>query len=109
MFCMTLPLSVSKIWQLDNHRFAIAWSDGLKQEWRLSTLQRNCPCAGCVDETSGKRINDPSKISEEVTALQLSNMGRYALKIHYSSGCSHGIYSFPLLRQLGTPLLPGNT
>lgn len=101
---MTSPLSVSKIWQIDNYRFAIEWNDGLKQEWRLSTLQRNCPCASCVDEVSGKRINDPKLVPDNVTALQLSNMGRYALKIRFSTGCNYGIYSFPLLRQLGTPL-----
>ena len=39
--------------------------------------------------------------SDEVEALQIVNVGRYALKIDFTKGCSRGIYPFSLLRSLG--------
>lgn len=72
--------------------FVIEWSDGKKLRFQLADLQNHCPCAACKDKTS--RI-------EKAEARGLTNVGRYALKIDFLVGCTQGIYSFELLRQLG--------
>lgn len=91
---------VEKIFQKDKHTFNVEWSDGLKVDFRLSSLQRKCPCAGCVDEITGKRLNDEKMTPEDLKASAIQSVGRYALRISFTSGCSKGIYSFDFLRKL---------
>lgn len=94
-------LGICKIFQKNNHNFVIEWSDGVAKEYRLSDLQQRCPCANCVDELTGKRKRDEKSVQDDVRAIRIVSVGRYALKIHFSSGCSTGIYSFDMLRELG--------
>ena len=91
---------VEKIIQKDKHTFTVEWSDGLIVDFRLSDLQRLCPCAGCTDESTGKRLIDASAIADDLKASAIETVGRYALRINFNSGCSKGIYSFDFLRQL---------
>ncbi len=95
-----MPLFICRIWQKDNHIFSIEWSDGQIQDFRLSEVQRNCPCAHCTDELTGKRLLDPQIVSENVKAIAIRSVGRYGLQIQFSSGCSMGIYSFDQLRKM---------
>ena len=37
---------IKKIEQSDNNSFHIEWSDQTTKNYKLSHLQRNCPCAG---------------------------------------------------------------
>ena len=97
---MNKHLVIFNIRQKDNTSFAIEWSDGAIQEFRLSTLQRLCPCAKCVDETTGKPLLDPATVDENVRAISLRSVGRYGLQIKFTSGCSFGIYSFETLRRM---------
>lgn len=94
------PLLIRQIKQKDNYTFSIIWNDGKEQCFRLSTLQRLCPCAQCCDEQTGQRLNNPVGIKDDVRAFHIRNVGRYALKIYFTSGCSTGIYSFDFLRRL---------
>lgn len=95
---MNTYLFVRKIWQKDNHVFSIEWNDGAIQDFRLSDLQRKCPCARCVDETTGKQLLDPATVPDDVRAIAIRSVGRYGLRIHFASGCSMGIYCFDQLR-----------
>ncbi len=100
---MTSPaVLVHKIFQTDNHHFTIEWSDGQKTTYRLSDLQKSCSCAHCVDEMTGKRVLDPTTIQQDVRATRIMNVGRYALKIQFTSGCSYGIYRFDFLHSFKT-------
>lgn len=91
-------LLVKKIVQKDNHTFSIVWSDNTECSYRLSHLQAICPCAGCVDELTNRRI--AKSIQEDVKAVVIQSVGRYALRIRFTSGCSSGIYTFEMLRGL---------
>ncbi|GAB4226096.1 MAG: hypothetical protein Tsb0021_01790 [Chlamydiales bacterium] len=93
------PLSLRRIWQKDNFTFCIEWSDGREQSFRLSELQKSCPCAACVDEDTGKRLADPKAVDPNLKALKIENVGRYALRVSFTSGCSYGIYTFRYLRE----------
>ncbi len=91
---------IRKIYQKDLTRFTIEWTDGGRCDYRLCDLQRQCPCARCRDELTGKVLIDPCLISDEVQAYRIVSVGRYALKIEFTSGCSKGIYSYRLLLDL---------
>lgn len=84
---------VKKIKQKDNFTFTIEWDDGQLQSFRLSNLQKHCPCANCYE--------NKSKQNEEVKAHKIVSVGRYALRIYFTEGCSKGIYSYEQLRQIG--------
>ena len=59
-----------------------------------------CPCAGCVDEWTGRRVLKSEDVSEDISPSSLEVVGRYALRVHWSDGHSHGIYTFESLRNL---------
>jgi ATP-binding protein involved in chromosome partitioning len=92
---------IVKIEQVDNYRFKIEWNDGITHTFLLSDVQKQCPCAACVDEKTGKKVLDPSTIPYDVKASKISNVGRYALRVFFTSGCKNGIFSFDHLYQLG--------
>lgn len=90
---------VKHIAQKDNFTFTIIWSDGVTKDYRLNELQMRCPCANCVDEITGKRLSSANQVREEVKAKKVTSVGKYALRIDFTSGCSHGIYTFDMLRE----------
>lgn len=87
---------VTEIKQKDNYTFTLAWNDGMRSDYRLSTLQQHCPCAGCR-EGGAKSLQG----GDDVRAKRIVSVGRYALRIEYTGGCSAGIYGYDLLRALG--------
>lgn len=93
-------LAVKQVWQPDSNHLNIEWSDGISSHFRLSELQKLCPCAGCVDENTGQRKVLSTPVKDDVSAFSVSNVGRYAIRIQYSSGCSTGLYSYNFLRNL---------
>jgi len=90
---------IRRIFQKDRYRFTIEWTDGKIIDYRLSDLQRHCTCAKCRDELTGRFLVDPAAIDENVEAVQIESVGRYGLRIDFTSGCSKGIYSFMFLRK----------
>lgn len=84
--------------QTDPHTIKIEWKDGMMRYHRLSDLQKLCPCAGCVDEVTHLRRSTAPQVAENVEVLSLRSVGRYAIKIQFSSGCSNGIYDLASLR-----------
>ncbi len=97
---MNSPLFLRQIWQKNNETFSIQWNDGLIQDFRLCDLQRQCPCAHCTDEITGKRLLDSKMVSDDVRAVFIRSIGRYGLRIQFTSGCSTGIYTFDRLRKM---------
>ncbi|CRX39034.1 DUF971 domain-containing protein [Estrella lausannensis] len=94
---MSKSLFLKKIWQLDNFSFGIEWSDGKSMAYKLDDLQRTCPCALCMEGRSKGGASLPG----EVSATGIESVGRYAIKIRFTRGCSLGIYDFDLLYSLG--------
>lgn len=82
---------IKKIVQKDNHTFTIEWSDGKIADYRLNQLQQICPCAKCKEFS----LKD---LQENVRCKNIQSVGRYALRIEFTSGCSSGIYDFDFLR-----------
>ena len=78
----------------------IAWSDGKESMLKTFDLRSSCPCAACVDETTGRKILKPESLPADIWPQQISPVGRYALNFQWSDGHSSGIYTFESLRQL---------
>ena len=78
----------------------ITWADNFVSNFTAPELRRVCPCAQCVNEWTGQRMLKPENISEELTIVDVSIVGRYALNFRWSDGHDTGIYSFKYLRDL---------
>lgn len=79
---------------------SILWDDGHNGYFNHRFLRGNCPCAVCVNEITGQRIIGVNEVPENVKALDLEVVGRYALRFLWSDAHDTGIYPFVLLRKL---------
>lgn len=77
--------------------------DGLIIDWQQSghsafyparALRLACPCAGCVEEMTGRPLLDPRTVPADVRPLSLALVGAYGLQINWSDGHGTGIYTF---------------
>ncbi|MEE8161623.1 MAG: DUF971 domain-containing protein [Acidobacteriota bacterium] len=90
----------SEICRANLHDLRIVWKDGHQSTYPARYLRLRCPCAGCVDEWTGRPVLKSADVPEDVAPTSLQLVGRYALRVHWSDGHSHGIYTFEFLRDL---------
>lgn len=76
----------------------IRWADEHETVFPARRLRLMCPCAGCVDETTGIRTLDPDSVPTDVGALGARLVGRYGVEFDWSDGHRTGIYTFTGLR-----------
>jgi DUF971 family protein len=81
-------------------RLRIRWKDGFESTHLPRDLRLACPCAGCVDEMTGKRTLAPASVPPDIHPLAIHYVGRYALQFVWSDGHQTGIYPFDYLRRL---------
>ena len=84
----------------DAARLRIEWQDGHTSEYVPRQLRLACPCAGCIEEMTGRRLLDPARVAPDIWPLAVRYVGRYALRFDFSDGHDTGIYPFELLRDL---------
>ena len=84
----------------DELRLRIAWQDEHVSEYEPLYLRLNCPCAGCVEEMTGRPLLDPRSVDPGVYPLEIEHVGRYALRFQWSDGHSTGIYPYDMLRRI---------
>ena len=77
----------------------VTWPGGARVEVPARALRDACPCAGCVEEGTGRKLLDPSTIPADIRPVELHGVGHYAIQITWSDGHSTGIYSWPVLRR----------
>ena len=77
----------------------IKWSDERESSYKAADLRRKCPCAGCVNEWTGKRTLDPEAVADNLSFRSIAIVGRYALNFNFSDGHETGIFSFKYLRE----------
>lgn len=85
---------------VERDALVVQWADGRTSRFWLKLLRERCPCAGCVDEWTGRRTLDPAKVPASIAPTAMSEVGRYALQVSWSDGHSTGIYSWDLLSKL---------
>jgi DUF971 family protein len=84
----------------DGRRLRIVWRDGHASEYTPRQLRLACPCAGCVDEYTGRPLLDPASVEEGINPVAIQYVGRYALRFTWPDGHDTGIYPFDLLRRI---------
>lgn len=94
---MILP---SKIFRRGKDEIGFEWIDGTKSVFHVRDLRLACPCALCVDETSGKKLLDPATVPADISIESIESIGRYAVGILWSDGHRTGIYTYELLKRL---------
>jgi DUF971 family protein len=85
----------------------VDWQDGHASVYTLSYLRKSCPCAVCQEEDvhtlglrRGIRLRPRPSASEDVRALMIQPIGRYAIQLVWSDGHRAGIYSYDYLRKI---------
>lgn len=78
----------------------VIWQDGHESIYPARELRLACPCAGCVDEVTGRRRITARAVPEDVKPLKVELVGRYAMSVMWSDGHRTGIYPFDYLRKL---------
>jgi DUF971 family protein len=95
----------------DGNRLRIERSDGQKRDIPFGELRKACPCATCREkrsqpaEPAGSLGSLPVLSMAEARPLTLLGMrpvGNYAYSIAFSDGHDTGIFTFELLRSLGS-------
>ena len=78
--------------------FEIAWPGARVVVIPAFTLRDLCPCAGCIEEGTGRKLLDPATIPDDIRPLSIEPVGSYAIKIHWSDGHDTGLYTWKTLR-----------
>jgi len=85
----------------DARTLSVLWEDGHGDDFDVRDLRLACPCAVCIEETSGRPLLDPKSVRPDIAPRVISSVGNYAITISWNDGHSTGIYSFERLRDLG--------
>ena len=86
---------------------AVSWNDGAESFFKLETLRRACPCAGCGGEPDVLGNIARPHVTYTDKSFQLVGLdlvGGYALQPRWADGHGTGIYSFTYLLRLGEAL-----
>jgi DUF971 family protein len=86
-------------------QLALAWGDGEETYLDLKVLRQSCPCAVCQGEPDAMGFVVKPTVTytdRSFQALRMQQVGGYALQITWADGHSSGIYTFELLRRLGS-------
>ncbi len=88
----------------------IDWADGHRSSWTFSWLRNACPCATCNEERekTGRPAGVPKPkpggplvlYEAPVRPVDVTPVGKYALRFKWSDGHESGIYSWDYFRRV---------
>lgn len=89
---------VAKLKFSDNGRPALSFqpaegtvtieTSGGKQVMTAADLRRQCRCALCVEEFSGKPLLDPASVPDDIVPSEFAPIGNYAVSVNWNTGHS---------------------
>lgn len=88
----------------------IEWRDGHSSEWTFAWLRAACPCATCHEEREAEG-REPGVAKPKPKSLlpmyeapprpvEITPMGKYAVKFKWNDGHEAGLYSWDYLRNV---------
>ena len=78
----------------------VRFDDGTDISIPYQNLRENAPSADVQGHGSGPKPPQ-APVPADITVEKAEPVGRYAIRIHFSDGHSHGLYRWDYLRQLG--------
>jgi DUF971 family protein len=85
---------------VDAESVMIRWTDGASTTIGGDMLRSSCPCAECREhETKTRSI---IQIGNRSSIADAQLIGGYAIRFTFSDGHADGLYSYGVLRQLGS-------
>ena len=88
----------------------IDWKDGHHSAWTFRWLRDACPCATCHEEheATGRQPGEPKPKAQTLLAMyeepprpvEITPIGKYAIKFKWNDGHEAGIYSWEYLRRV---------
>jgi DUF971 family protein len=103
------PLKV-RVNKTEGTGVAIEWKDGHRSEWSFAWLRDACPCATCHEERehSGRKPGEKKPKPQTLLPMyeaparpvEITPVGRYAMKFKWTDGHESGIYSWDYLRRV---------
>jgi DUF971 family protein len=89
------------------HDVKIRWDNGRETVYPARFLRMSCPCAGCIEEMTGRKMLSEDSVPVDVHPLGIFPVGRYAIQIQWSDGHQTGIFTWERLYQMAEQL-PGS-
>jgi DUF971 family protein len=80
----------------------LAWEGEPPHRVPYLHIRAHCPCAGCRDEWTGRRLLDPATIRPDLQLVGMEQVGSYAVRLGWNDGHDSGLYTWDLLRELAT-------
>ena len=96
----TVNLIPTHIEPHNDHEMKIAWNAGDSYALSYEEMRFQCPCAGCVDEHTGKRTLKREAIRKDIKPKGVELIGRYAISVAWNDNHSSGMLNFDRLRSL---------
>lgn len=85
------------------------WSDSQTHVYTFRQLRDACPCATCREERHKEKPQEANPLAvlskaeaQPLKILEMKPVGNYAYTIRFSDGHDTGIYTFKMLRELGS-------
>ena len=88
----------------------IDWKDGAHSEWTFAWLRMACPCATCHEEreATGRAVGAAKEkpvavlplYEAPVRPVDITPVGKYALRFKWNDGHEAGLYSWDYLRNV---------
>lgn len=88
----------------------IVWKDGHESHWTFAWLRNACPCATCNEERTqtGRALGEAAPrpggplmlYQAPPRPLEVTPVGKYALRFKWNDGHESGIYSWEYLRRV---------
>jgi len=88
----------------------IEWKDGHQSAWDFAWLRNACPCATCHEERekAGRPVGVAKPKTQTLLVMyeapprpvEVTPVGKYALKFKWNDGHESGIYSWEYLRRV---------
>ena len=74
------------------------WDEGDECVISARELRLRCACAHCIEEMTGRKLLDPTKVPEHLKIQSMALAGNYGVQIAFTDGHDTGIYRFADLR-----------